>query len=84
MVLVTKKKEGIIMSKTLTVTLATLASGGIDTEKSKAAFADALDSYIAQHELEQEQIGEAVHALFDRPDLARSQGRLRRPRHRDR
>jgi nucleoid-associated protein YejK len=66
------------MSKTLTISLVALASGGIDQDASKQAFADALDNYCAQHDLEQESIGEAVHALFDRPDLARG-ARLNMP-----
>lgn len=65
------------MSKTLTISLV-LINGSVDKAATLQATDAALDAYIAESELEQETIGQAVHALFDRPDLAKG-ARLNMP-----
>lgn len=52
------------MTTTLTVALVVLANG-IDLDASRQAFSDALDSYIAERAIEDDNIGSAVHAVFD-------------------
>lgn len=49
---------------TLTVTLVS-DSSGVDVAASMAAFSEALATYVSEREIEDESIGNAVHAVFD-------------------
>lgn len=53
------------MSKTLTITLAVLASGGVDRAATLTACENAIDQYVAERETELSNIADAVHGVFD-------------------
>lgn len=52
------------MALTLTITLATLASGALDDTKNAQSFSDAYEAFKAQRDTEDAQIADAVNAQF--------------------
>lgn len=52
--------------KTLSITLALLSTGLVDRDASIVNAENAIDQYVAERELEEETVGEAVHAVFDK------------------
>lgn len=53
------------MSKTLTIVLALTSSGTVDRDATLTACENAIDTYVAERELESETIAKAVHGVFD-------------------
>lgn len=53
------------MTKTLTISLATLSDGTVDRDATLSAAGDAIDVYVAERETEEVVVSDATHALFD-------------------